>query len=560
MSVENYIKENASRLCTKVYVVPDISEKKLNNAISSMAPGINHEYVLAIADSSLLGNGKNGCLFLGDSVYIRGMLEKPQSFKFETITSAEYKSTRKVKDNGKVDVNEEVILHLVGDSEISLTSCLMNLNYEEFAKMINGILETSGEDKTFDTTSQTMPLESMERQIKKAYLKIICNFASSDDNMIDSQEYAEILSLIVRIELDSLDRLELRNYMYESNSKEENDDLVRYLKENVPEGSFEIIKKSLLKDMIYLYRIKNDYASWPQNKFFTTLQQQFDVNDEQVDLMMLAIKNDEEILAQRKNDSEITKSMKEIAAKAGAVGVPLAAIYFSGSVVGMSAAGITSGLATLGMGGILGLSGMVTGIGVVVIVGVGAYKGIKKVTGLSDLENNKQRELMLQAIIKNAQKSLNYLIEDVNEISKQLMKEIENGTQSAMKIERISAMLGMLSKGAQKTTEKITYAEIESIMAQLPPKLDIVRLKELTKDATKEKFMAFVLACYIETEIIADDGGGARKVYLLNNKLTLNNYEQLYSIFENIGYLNVSSAAFASVKGTAKNLFRDLVN
>jgi hypothetical protein len=228
------------------------------------------------------------------------MLEKPQSFKFETITSAEYKSTRKVKDNGKVDVSEEVVLHIVGDSEISLTSCLMNLNYEEFAKMINGILETSGEDKTFDTTSQTMPLESMDRQIKKAYLKIICNFASSDDNMIDSQEYAEILSLIVRIELDSQDRLELRNYMYESNSKEENDDLVRYLKENVPEGSFEIIKKSLLKDMIYLYRIKNDYASWPQNKFFTTLQQQFDVKDEQVDLMMLAIKNDEEILAQRK--------------------------------------------------------------------------------------------------------------------------------------------------------------------------------------------------------------------------------------------------------------------
>jgi hypothetical protein len=559
MSVENYIKENASRLCAKVYVVPDISEKKLNNAISSMAPGINHEYVLAIADSSLLGNGKNGCLFLGDSVYIRGMLEKPQSFKFETITSAEYKNTRKVKDNGKVDVSEEVVLHIVGDSEISLTSCLINLNYEEFAKMINGILETSGEDKTFDTTSQTMPLESMDRQIKKAYLKIICNFASSDDNMIDSQEYAEILSLIVRIELDSQDRLELRNYMYESNSKKENDDLVRYLKENVPEGSFEIIKKSLLKDMIYLYRIKNDYASWPQNKFFTTLQQQFDVKDEQVDLMMLAIKNDEEILAQRKNDSEITKSMKEIAAKAGAVGVPLAAIYFSGSVVGMSAAGITSGLATLGMGGILGLSGMVTGIGVVVIVGVGAYKGIKKVTGLSDLENNKQRELMLQAIIKNAQKSLNYLIEDVNEISKQLMKEIENGTQSAMKIEKISTMLGMLSKGAQKTTEKITHAEIESIMAQLPPKLDIVRLKELTKDATKEKVMAFILACYIETEIIADDGG-ARKVYLLNDKLTLNNYEQLYSIFDNIGYLNVSSAAFASVKGTAKNLFRDLVN
>lgn len=559
MSVENYIKENAPSLCDKVYIAPEISEKILNNAISSIGPGVNHEFVLAIADTSLLKNGKNGCLFLGDTVYIRGMLEKPQSFKFETISSAEYKIIRKVKDNGKVDIKEEVILYRVDELEASLASSLDNIDCKEFVKLINGILEASGEEKAYETTSQMMPLESLASKTKKAYLKIICNFACSDDDMIDAQEYSEILSLIVRIELDSLDRLELRNYIYQTDKREENDDLIKYLEENVPEASLEVIKKSLLKDMIYLFRIKNKYECWPQNKFFTTLQEKFEIRDEQVDLMMLAIKNDEEILTQRKNDSQIKKSMKEIAAKAGAVGVPLAAIYFSGSVVGMSAAGITSGLATIGMGGILGLSGMVTGIGVVVIVGVGAYKGIKKVTGLNDLENNKQRELMLQAIIKNAQKSLNYLIEDVNEIAKQLANEVAIGTESAIKIEKISAMLGMLSKGAQKTTEKITYAEIETIIAQLPPKLDTVRLKELTNEATKEKLRAFVLACYIEREIIVDDGG-VRMVYLLNDKLPLNTYEQLYSILDDIGYLDLSTAAFASIKGRAKNLFKDLDN
>ncbi|MDP4086135.1 MAG: hypothetical protein Q8934_16155 [Bacillota bacterium] len=76
-----------------------------------------------------------------------------------------------------------------------------------------------------------------------------------------------------------------------------------------------------------------------------------------------------------------------MAAKAGAVGVPMAAIYFSGSVIGLDATGITSELAALGMGGILGLSGIVTGIGAALLIGVGAYKGIKKVTGISDLEN-----------------------------------------------------------------------------------------------------------------------------------------------------------------------------
>ncbi|MDK2937387.1 MAG: hypothetical protein PWP62_2395 [Eubacteriaceae bacterium] len=559
MSVENYIKENALSLCDKVYIAPNIPEKKLNNAISSIASDANHEYVLAIADTSLLGNGKNGCLFLGDSVYIRGLLDKSQSYKFEAIISAEYKRTEKIKDNGKVDVSEEVVLRLTDDTEISLTTALTNINSQAFAELINGILETNGEDKAFENTSQMMPLESMESAIKKTYLKIICNFASSDDEIIDSQEYAEILSLIVRIGLNSQERIELRNYMYETDSIEDTDALIKYLEENVPDGSFEVIKKSILKDMVYLFRIKNDYENWKQNDFFTALQQQFEVKDDQIDLIIAAIKNDEEILLQRKNDSEITKAMKEMAAKAGAVGVPLAAIYFSGSVVGVSAAGISSGLATLGMGGLLGFSAMFTGIGVAVLVGVGAYKGIKKVTGLSDLENNKQREMMLQAIIKNSQKSLNYLIEDVNEISKQLMNEIQKGSESAMKIEKISAMLGMLSKGAQKTTEKITYAETESIIAQLPPKLDKVRLEELTNEATKVKLMEYVLDCYVESEITADDGA-VRRVYLLNDKLPLNTYEQLYSILDSIGYLTVSSAAFASVKGTAKNLFKDLLN
>ena len=113
-------------------------------------------------------------------------------------------------------------------------------------------------------------------------------------------------------------------------------------------------------------------------------------------------------------------------AKAGAVGVPIAAVYFSGSVVGLSAAGITSGLATLGMGGVLGFSSMVTGIGAAVLIGVVAYNGIKKVTGAKDLENNKQRELMIQTVIKNLQKTINYLIEDVNYISSELMQAIEN--------------------------------------------------------------------------------------------------------------------------------------
>jgi hypothetical protein len=68
----------------------------------------------------------------------------------------------------------------------------------------------------------------------------------------------------------------------------------------------------------------------------------------------MAIQQDFKMLREDFSDDALKRSMKELTAKAGAVGVPLAAVYLSGSVIGMSAAGITSGLATLGLGGVLG--------------------------------------------------------------------------------------------------------------------------------------------------------------------------------------------------------------
>jgi len=384
---------------------------------------------------------------------------------------------------------------------------------------------------------------------------MICNYAFSDDDMIDSEEYAEIISLIVRIELETEARLEIRGYMCDSANIEDNDVLINFLTDHVEEGSLDVVRKSLMKDTIYIYRKKHKTDNWRECTFITDLQSKFDINDDQIDYIISTIKNDEDIISQRKNDTEIKKSMKDIAAKATAVGVPLAAIYLSGSVIGVSAAGLTSGLAALGMGGMLGFSSMFTGIGVVVLIGIGKYKGVKKVTGLSDLENNKQREMMLQAIIRNSQKALNYLIEDVNEVTKQLKIEIGKGLQSEIKIQKISAMLSMLSKGAQVASNKIQYAEIEKIISRLPEKLDKMRFQELTNEATRSKIREFVLSCYIKMQEEKDDGS-IQEYLILNDKLPINILEQLYTAFDSIGYYNLTDAAMASVKGVAKNIVK----
>ncbi|WP_411680009.1 hypothetical protein [Clostridium thailandense] len=472
-----------------------------------------------------------------------------------TILKAECVCTEVKKDNGKIEKKNEVFIHFKDGEVKNITDNIKSISYEKFVELINGIVEQAQDERDFVSTSQTCPLSMMEVGIKKAYIKLVCNFAFSYDNQIAAEEYAEIISLIVRIEMTAEDRLEIRSYMTDYNNIVSNEELLAYLSENVGEGSYDVVKKSLLKDIIYMSRKKEE--NWSGNQFIVKLHNDLETDDEQVECIVAAIINDEDILAQRKNDSEITKSMKDLASKAGAVGVPLSAIYFSGSIVGVSAAGITSGLASLGMGGLLGFSSMFTGIGVAVLLGVGTYKGVKKFTGLSDLENNKQREMMLQAIIRNSQRSLNYLIEDVNEITKRLQIEIEKGLESEVKIKKISAMISMLTKGAQATSDRIQYAEIEKIISKLPPKLDLTRVIELTEGATKEKIRELILSCYIKKETINEDGT-ASEYMVLDDKVSCAKLQELHDAFEGIGYFNVSDAAMASVKGAAKNFMKSI--
>ncbi len=563
MSVENYIKESVSLLGDKVYIAPDIPEKKLNNAILSIAEGVNPQYVLAIIDTTLFGSAKEGIVFLGDRLFVRNTFEKTTMFNFSDILEAEYVCEESSKDNGKVVKSEKVLLKLNDGIEQKLSLPSIGIKFEELANFINGIINEGVEEKVFETTSQTLPLSDMDNGVKSAYINIICNYAYSDDDVIDAKEYAEIVSLIVRIDYNAKDRLSLRSYMCDKDNIEDTKSLIEYLSANVPDGCSDIVKKSLMKDIIYIYKLKNDMDQWKNDRYILELQNELNINDEQIELIISVIKNDENILNERKYDSDIVKSMKDIGAKAGAVGVPLAAVYFSGSVLGMSAAGLTSGLATLGMGGLLGFSSMFTGIGVVALIGVGTYKGIKKVTGLSDLENNKQRELMLQEIIKNSQKSLNYLIEDVNEISKQLIEEINKGMEAGIKIKKLSKLLAMMSNGAKETSSKINYAEAEAIIAKLPKHLDKARFEELTNEPTKEKLRSFVLSCYIEKEITvenSDNTSQVKKVLELDDKQEFKILDQLHSVLESIGYMNIKDATLATAKSAAKSLFNNFLN
>lgn len=558
MTIESFIKQEAIKLGGKVYIAPNISDKKMNGAIAGMAPNVDPDFVVAVVDTTVFGGAKEGCLFTGENIYIHGIARDKIDIQLSQIDHVDYNVTEKAKKNGKVEKVETLILNMKDNTTVDLSKDLNGINKDVLSEMLIRMVKMNSEGQEFVSTSQTSPLSMMDVEVKKNYVKLICNFAFSDDNNIDAKEYSEIVSLLVRIEMDSKNRVELRGYMINHENAISNNELLCNLRNKLKVEDYEMIKKSLIKDILYINRTKSKELNWRKNKFILELIDTLNISDEQVELINEAIINDEEILDQRKNDSEIVKSIKDIGSKATAVGVPLAAIYLSGSVLGVSAAGITSGLATLGMGGALGFSSMFTGIGVAVLIGVGTYNGLKKITGISDLENNKQRELMLQAIIRNSQKSLNYLIEDVNEITKKLMLEIEKGLETKIKIKELTTILGMLTNGAKVTADKVEHAEKERIIAHLPIKLDVMRLEELTNSPTKLKFREVVMSCYIEKTIENEDNT-KEMVYKLSNELSIKDLNNLSSILDGLGYNKVTNASVASIKGVTKKFVSNIV-
>lgn len=135
-------------------------------------------------------------------------------------------------------------------------------------------------------------------------------------------------------------------------------------------------RTSLAKDLMFLESKSDD------NQTLNTIRaylRQLRLTPEQANVIRNFVTMENQILEQLGAGKEWqadADSWKELASRAAAVGVPLAALNMAG-IAGFSAVGITSGLAALGgMSGlaILGLNPMTAGIGALILGGVAVKK------------------------------------------------------------------------------------------------------------------------------------------------------------------------------------------
>lgn len=553
-NINVYLREELHKISEdRVYIAPNIPEKKLNKAIKSFKYEGNPENIIALLDTTLLGSGADGLMFTGEKVIFKPAYFDPHHIKYEVITDVDVIFEKEKAEKATISTTGE---------KIQLENIASSCNLVELKNILNYV---SKEFDDYSEQRQAVPLEEMDEKLKLAYLKIIINMTYENDQVIDKKEMAEIFLLMNRLGLNQETRFEIRTYMFAPDKLQETRVLFDELNQNIIDGQLHTVHISLAKDLINIY-FSTQSRDLEKFDFLKQNRHLLQVKESDLDIVVLALETDYKLLEDDFTDDKMTAAFKELSAKAAAVGTPLAAVYLSGSVIGMSAAGMTSGLAMLGMGGILGLSSMATGIGVAILIGVGTYAGVKKITGSDELSNYKRKQLMLNEVIKQTQNTISTILDDINYITGKLNGTIEQVTALTdnvvaikdlnSKLKQQIAMLKGVSGAADILNDKAHNAEGASNKLKCAAVLDLSKLEALTSEPTKQKFYDYIRSFYIEKESVEEKNNDSQII----KKWTIDpskkaEFSQLAKAFEAIGYFNVSDVLAGKTKQVLSGLF-----
>ncbi|PRY65572.1 hypothetical protein B0H98_10296 [Vreelandella songnenensis] len=545
--VNQYLKEEFAKMKGKVWLTPDIPEKKLSNAVNAFKYNGDPSTIIAILDNTTLRSAKEGFIVSGSKLVCKEVFESPIELLFEDIESFEY--IENITQNSKGKEKKSSFLK-VNKKDGSAHDFKYNalVDTEALARILNDALKGF---ENYEEQSQLEPIENLSEELKLAYLKVIVNMAFDDDGEVDENEFSEILQLITRLNLKPESRNEVRLYIATPEDVLSTEELVNILNKHSPDGMQQSLHVSLVKDLLSIH----SSLTQGQAKEFEFLQKNkklFSIGDQEIELAQMAIENDRKILDRKYDDKAIARSVKELSAKAGAIGVPLGAVYLSGSVMGLSAAGMTSGLATLGMGGVLGLSSMATGIGAAVILGVVAYKGIRHLSNTGVEEGDKRREIMLQEVIRQSQKTISMVIEDINLLTKELSEALASEHVTKERLDQLGQKFKQYVQATKLINNKAEKAEVHKARLKSPEILDVNRLRALTKEHDKKRYFDLVMSFYQEVTIKEENSDGQieeKTVWKMIGCDNTRELEELGGVFEMLGYSSTQSAIKGKLQG-----------
>lgn len=557
MLVEEILKQNLKG--EKWLFSPNIPNKKLNGACS-IFEGLEPNKIIALFDITLLGSGKSGFILTGAKLYYRSFVSGSDKFDIEYSNIADIKIV--------VPKKEKCIEITTKDDQILTTYSeeLYDFDIENFIDVLKKLISEENSIE-FREEDQSIPLDCEKDIVKINFIKILSNLSINESGILDDKSYAQIIQLIARLDFNAESRFNIRSYMLNETDRIDNTILLKEIEDNMAKNRLHEVHISLMKEAINVFRAQKEIkpyvkGAYKEEKKFTDLQSLLNVSDDEISLIEDSIINDERIFMDRDvSDDKIKELFTDMAGKAAAVGVPLAAVYLTGTV-GFSAAGLTSGLAALGMGGVLGFSSMVTGIGVALVIGVVSYKlvskGIRAITG-DESEKYKQRETLLQNVVKKSQRTLNLLIEDINYITLKVVSLIKSNEVDKMEMEELQKQIQVLASSQSIIMGQSQYSEKEKTIIHLPKHLDVNRLESLTRDATLKEIREIILGFY-EEEVVETEEGQKTIMVLHDEKFSLEELEELLKCFDDIGYNDFKEIASKVISNRVEDLAKGFGN
>lgn len=206
------------------------------------------------------------------------------------------------------------------------------------------------------------PMTELPEDNRVDYLRAVATIAACDRSVEDA-EVDQIRSLCKTLDLNDKATGRVFAALYNPDSVPLKQILLGY--------SHDEARFTLLTDVLFLVYSDGPAVS-SEETAIKDIAKDLRIDDNQIAAMRQYVEAARRAAAGGDTETDLKKLGSDVAASLASVGVPVAAVAVSGSVLGLSAAGVTSGLAALGLG-----LGMVPGLGVAIGIGVASYLGVK---------------------------------------------------------------------------------------------------------------------------------------------------------------------------------------
>ena len=211
------------------------------------------------------------------------------------------------------------------------------------------------------------PLEEYSENEQIAYLSILSAVCYVDKEFGD-KEKRQLDVLLAQLKISDVGKAKIYSSVFnlQIEDKLANLETIQIL------GNTEL-KYTLISDLCLFSLVDSKFTD-EEYQYILGIGEILGITQEQVDAIRSIQGNLDSIKDIPSNSERFRQVIKESVATLAGVGIPIGAIAASGSVFGLSAAGISSGLAFLGAG-----FGMLAGAVVVIpAIAIGAAYGIKK--------------------------------------------------------------------------------------------------------------------------------------------------------------------------------------